>query len=94
MPKRAGMIMKYWLGLRVLSSPISQTLSEMASISSQVSPSGTCRGHLHTSGEPGWINDGRTLGISKSLICDMGIEDLLSALKLPIPELEDVVGLL
>jgi len=55
---------------------------------------GICGELLHTAREPGWINDGRTLGISKSLVCDMGIEDLLSTLELPIPEPEDVVILL
>lgn len=47
-----------------------------------------------TAREPSWIDNGRRLGISKGLVCDMSVRDLLAALELPVAKREALIVLL
>lgn len=47
-----------------------------------------------TAREPSWIDNGRRLGISKGLVCDMSVRDLLAALELPVAKQEALIVLL
>jgi hypothetical protein len=93
LPKRAVMIMKYFLGLRALSSPMSHSLSAIAMMVSY-----RWRKPIDqlTARIPAWVYYSRRFGISKCLVCYVSIWKTLTGLELPVAELvglDSVAGL-
>ena len=48
----------------------------------------------HTAREPSRVDNGRGFGVSKSLVCETSVRDLLAALQLPVAKREDFIVLL
>ena len=93
LPKRAVIIMKYFLGVRALSSPMSHSLSAIAML---VSYRWRKRIGQLTARIPAWVYYGRGFDISKCLVCYVSICKALTGLELPVAELvslDSVTGL-
>ena len=84
LPKRAVMIMKYFLGLRALSSPMSHSLLAIAMMVSYRwwKPIGQLTARI-----PAWVYYSRRFGVSKCLVCYVSIWKTLTGLELPVAKL-------